>query len=166
MIIRLKIVFPVFLLSFLAILISPAVGLEFMNVQVKKTQVRSSPSFLGKILTDIPYAKMVYIVEKKAPWIKVGIPVSGIEGWVHASALTTQKIEIKAGASDVAQAATDDEVALAGKGFNKQVEREFRLKNQDIDFTWIDKMEAIVISPVEMQKFLQEGSIFPEGGLK
>jgi len=85
---------------------------------------------------------------------------------VHASALTTKKIALRSGASDVGQAATDDEVALAGKGFNKQVEGEFRLKNQDIDFTWIDKMEAIVISPIEMQRFLSEGNLFPEGGLE
>jgi hypothetical protein len=39
-------------------------------------------------------------------------------GWLHQSALTKKTISMKAGGQDVATAASGDELALAGKGFN------------------------------------------------
>ncbi len=78
--------------------------------------------------------------------------------------LTEKKVVLKPGASDVKKAATNDEIALAGKGFNKQVEGEFKTRNQNIDFIWIDKMEKITVSQSQMQKFLKQGKLYPEGG--
>ena len=51
-----------------------------------------------------------------------------------------------------------------GKGFNQQVESEFRAKNPNLDFTWVDKMETYVVSEEEMKQFLEKGGLSPEGG--
>ena len=62
------------------------------------------------------------------------------------------------------RAASSDEIALAGKGFNKQVEGEFRAKNTNLDFSWIDRMETYVVSQAQMQYFIKAGGLSPEGG--
>ena len=64
----------------------------------------------------------------------------------------------------VEKAASSDEIALAGKGFNEQVEGEFKKKNPNIDFKQIDRMEKIVVSQNNMQQFLKSGGLSPKGG--
>ena len=139
-------------------------GEKMMSVQVKTGHLRAAPSFLGKIVMTVSYGERVEVREEKGAWSRVVLPGGKGEGWVHASALTPKKIVLKAGASDVSQLATSDEIALAGKGFNKQVEGEFKAKNPDLDFTWVDRMEKIVVTQEQMRRFLKEGALSPTGG--
>jgi hypothetical protein len=85
---------------------------------------------------------------------------------MHASALTTKRVVLKAGQADVQTGATRDELALAGKGFNEQVESAFKKKNANLDYTWINRMENFKISPEQMQGFLAKGNVVSrtEGG--
>jgi hypothetical protein len=141
-----------------------AVGQSIMSVQVKKGQIRLTPSFLGRIVALLSYGDRVYVLEQKGSWTKVGLSRGVSDGWIHSSALTRKKIILKAGAQDVQTAASSDELALAGKGFNQQVESEFRAKNPNLDFTWVDRMEKFVVSEKQMKKFLKKGEVFPKGG--
>jgi SH3-like domain-containing protein len=131
-----------------------------MSVQVKNVQLRSTPSFLGKPVAGLGYGDRVGVLEKQDVWLKVTAP-GGESGWIHQSALTPRKIVLKAGADEVGTTASSEELALAGKGFNSDVEAEFKSQNKDIDFTWIDKMEKIAVSPDEMTRFLKEGGVAP-----
>lgn len=141
-----------------------AVGQSMMSVQVRKGEIRLTPSFLGRIVALLSYGDRVYVLEQKGSWTKVGLSRGISDGWIHSSALTRKKIILKAGAQDVQTAASSDELALAGKGFNQQVESEFRVKNPNLDFTWVDRMEKFVVSEKQMKKFLKEGEVFPKGG--
>jgi hypothetical protein len=78
--------------------------------------------------------------------------------------LSEKKIVLQAGAEDVQRAATTDELALAGKGFNSRVEERFRAEHPGLDFTWIDRMETFEASPEQVRSFLQEGRLSPRGG--
>ena len=137
-----------------------------MSVQVKKGQLRSAPSFLGKIVTTISYTKQVEILEEQGAWLRVVVPGTSTEGWMHSSALTKKKIILKPGAEDISQAASSDEVALAGKGFNAEVEEQFKAENPNVNYNAVDRMEKIVVSQKQMQQFLQRGGLSSEGGSK
>jgi len=139
---------------------------ETMSVQVRKSQLRNQPSFLGKIITELAYGDKVTVQEEKKSWVRVSDPKQGKEGWMHMSALTTKEIVLKPNSKDVEKAASSDEIALAGKGFNEQVEEKFKQENKSIDFSWIDRMEKIVISQQEKQSFLREGGLADMGGEK
>lgn len=134
-----------------------------MSVQVESSQVRASPSFLGAIFAQIKYGDRVAVVDEQNGWMKVSLP-DGRQGWVHGSALTRKKIVLSAGRTDSTTGASADELALAGKGFNSDVEAEFRAHNKDLDFTWVDRMEKIVIDLKTIQRFLEEGSVSPQKG--
>ncbi|NTW06746.1 MAG: hypothetical protein HGA29_02760, partial [Syntrophaceae bacterium] len=55
------------------------------------------------------------------------------------------------------------ELQLAGKGFNPEVEKEFKNRNKEISFHWVDKMEQIRIPETEKQKFAREGGLAING---
>ena len=131
-----------------------------MSVQVQSAQLRADASFLGKLVGSVPYGTRVTIVQARGDWRQVQEP-AGKTGWLHQSALTKKKIVMKAGAQDVATAASGDELALAGKGFNSDVEADFKSKNKYVDFTWIDRMEKIKVTTDQITRFLAEGQVKP-----
>jgi uncharacterized protein YgiM (DUF1202 family) len=135
-----------------------------LSVQVKQAQVRSEPSFFGKVTATVAYGEKVELIEDKGAWKMVSIPKKG-KGWMHASALTTKTIALQAGKADVKTGATSSELALAGKGFNPKVEAEFKSKNKQLDYTAIDRMEKIyTFKPGQVQAFLKQGQVQPPEG--
>ncbi len=139
-------------------------GTTQMSVQVRNGQVRATPSFLGSIVAPVAYGERVTVVQTQGEWMKVST-TGGKTGWIHNSALSKKTIVMKAGDQNVQTGASGDELALAGKGFNSDVEAQFKANNKDVDFTWVDKMEKMKVSPEESAAFLKEGGLKPsEGG--
>ncbi|MFH1039203.1 MAG: SH3 domain-containing protein [PVC group bacterium] len=136
---------------------------DILNVQVRNGALRSKPSFLGQIVGSVSYGDRVTVIQEQGEWV-LGRKGSGPQGWIHISALTDDEIELSAGSGTVETAASGDELALAGKGFNSDVEAEFKTRNSDIDFTWVDRMEKIIILPEQMEGFLKVGQVTAPGG--
>jgi len=137
---------------------------QVMSVQVRTTQMRARPSFLGTTISEITYGTQVNLVSRQGPWVKVTGP-QGKTGWLHESALSEKELAMVSGGTEAATGASGEEIALAGKGFNDQVEREFRKQNADLDFGQVDRMEKIVVTPEQAAAFLAAGQIIPaEGG--
>jgi len=129
-----------------------------MSVQVQTSPIRATPSPLGRVVATLQHTDQVEVIGKQPGWLNVRGP-AGQTGWMNESALVRGRIALKAGASDVNRAASGEELALAGKGFNSQVEADFKAKNSNIDFTWIDRMEKIIVNDQEVAGFLQEGGL-------
>jgi SH3-like domain-containing protein len=137
-----------------------------MSVQVKEGQLRSTPSFLGTIVAKLSYGDRVEIIQDQGSWKKVAVR-GGAQGWMHVSALTTKTIVLKAGAGNVQTSATSGEIALAGKGFSEEVEKQYKKLNSNLDYAWVDRMERFQVTPEQMQAFLKQGNVVPaEGGAR
>jgi uncharacterized protein YgiM (DUF1202 family) len=132
-----------------------------MSVTVKETQIRATPSFLAKALAVLAYGDQVQVLDTKGDWARVSLP-SGKEGWVSLKALTEKKIVLKSGA-DVSTSASSGEVALAGKGFNADVEAQYK-QEQNLDYTWVDAMEAVKVTTAQIDSFLTKGGLTEQGG--
>jgi len=136
-----------------------------MSVQVKQGHVRATPSFLGKVISTLAYGDRVETLEEKDGWIRIVLPGGKAPGWMHSSALSEKRIVLKAGTKEAEVGASSGELALAGKGFNAEVEAAFKAKNKDIDFTWIDRMQDMNVPPDKIHAFVQEGNLISaEGG--
>jgi uncharacterized protein YgiM (DUF1202 family) len=135
-----------------------------MSVQVQDGKLRADPSFLGKILGSVAYGDSVTVIKQQDPWVYVSAKGGQLSGWIHNSALSEKEIILRAGSADVAKTASQKEVALAGKGFNADVEKEFKSRNPKLNFEWVDRMEKFVVSDDEIRKFIQEGALSPQGG--
>jgi len=132
---------------------------ETMSVQVKESEVRATPSFLGKIVAKVVYGDRVTVTGKSGSWTKVSLKGGTPQGWMHASALTTKRIVLKAGQTNVKSGTSQDELALAGKGFNDQVEASFMKQNQKLDYTWVNLMETFKVKSELMNAFLVQGEV-------
>ena len=104
------------------------------------------------------------VEETRGAWMRVTSENGQASGWLHESALTKKTVTLKAGEQDAAVTASSGELALAGKGFNSDVEAKFKEENKTADFKAVDRMEAIRITTEEILKFLKAGSVAPKGG--
>lgn len=157
------------LMIILTSLISIASGAptKEMTIQVNQTQLRSTPAYYGSVVATVNYADRLKILETKGVWVKASNPRNNATGWVHISALTSKILAPKSGAKNAPTSVSTGELSAAEKGFTEQIEQDYRQKNKDIDFTWVDRMEKIKISPEQSASFLREGQINPaEGGVQ
>jgi len=154
----------VFLLVLLMASTTAGDAVKMMSVQVKQGEMRATPYFLGKIVATLSYGDRVEVLGSKESWFRVSLQGKGVTGWMHASALSEKRIVLKAGGKDAQVGASSGELALAGKGFNADVEAEFKSRNRNIDFSWIDRMQAMRVPPERIAAFLQEGGLVPAQG--
>jgi hypothetical protein len=152
------------LCPFLVSIASEAAAKE-MTIQVNQTQLRSMPAYYGSVVATVNYADRLNIIETKGSWVKASNPRNNATGWVHISALTSKILAPKSGGGSAPTSVSSGELSAAEKGFTEQIEKNYRQKNRNIDFTWVDRMEKIKISPQQSATFLREGQIKPaEGG--
>ncbi len=78
---------------------------------------------------------------------------------MSASALQAKKIVLAAGSQNVQSGASSGEVALAGKGFNEDVENKYR-EEGNLDYTWVDKMETQRGDSDQLSAFISAGRAF------
>ncbi len=136
---------------------------EVMSVQVRTTKLRSRPSFLGSTVAEVGYGAQMTVISSRGPWVQVTAP-DGETGWLHQSALSEDELAMVSGTIDANTGASGEEIALAGKGFNDQVENEYQKKHSELDYTWVDLMEKMVITPEQAEVFLAAGEIKPTDG--
>jgi hypothetical protein len=136
-----------------------------MSIQVDRAQLRSTPAYFGSVVASVNYADRLKIIDSKGAWVKAATARNNATGWIHISALTSTKLAPKSGGKIAPTSVSAGELSAAEKGFTEQIEQDYRQKNKKIDFTWVDKMEKISISPKQSFIFLKEGQIEPaEGG--
>jgi len=128
-----------------------------MSVQVRNGKVRATPSQLGKIVATVDYGAQVQAGDVQNGWYPVTLP-DGQTGWLHESALTKKRIAMSAGTSDAATGVSSDEVALAGKGFNEQVEAKMKADGK-LDYTWVDRMAAFKVTEDQIASFRAQGKL-------
>ena len=134
-----------------------------MSIQVKKADLRDSPSFLGSITSSLQYGDKVTVDQQNGPWYRVTGPNGAAAGWLHASALTKKTIVMSAGET-TQTGASSGEMALAGKGFNADIEKEFKANHKDINFAPVDRMETYKVSTSALQQFVKDGNL--HGGVR
>jgi len=146
----------------LAVLIAAGVmAAETLTVTVKTTKLRKSPKFYAPAVTTLNYGDTIQKLDQQGDWIQ-GLTTAGLQGWVHGSAVEEPSFSLTARRTS-GTGTTADEVALAGKGFNEQVEKEYQ-KTANLDYTWVDRMSRISISDEDMERFFKEGKLGEYGG--
>jgi SH3-like domain-containing protein len=128
-----------------------------MSVQVRNGKVRATPSQLGRTVATVDYGAVVQVGTLEKGWYPVTLP-DGTKGWLHESSLSKKPIAMRSGATDAATGASSDEVALAGKGFNEQVEANLRAKGT-LDFTWVDRMSKFTVKEDQIVAFRTQGHL-------
>jgi len=144
----------------LAVLFAISAGAVFatpMSIQVRNCRVRATPSQLGAVIASVEYGAVVQAGAPQKGWYPV-TTADGKTGWLHESALSRKPVAIRAGTTNANTGVSSDEIALAGKGFNEQVEAKVR-RDGKLDYTWVDRMSAFSIGGDQIMKFRTQGHL-------
>ncbi len=79
--------------------------------------------------------------------------------------MTAKKVAASS-AAPAGGAVDERDVANASKGFNPQVESEYRKKNPTANFAAVDRMEKLEASDAAVQSFVAAGNIRQRGAGK
>ncbi|GHS87488.1 hypothetical protein FACS189487_03750 [Campylobacterota bacterium] len=123
-------------------------------ISVKTAAVKSSSGFFAKSVGELGYGEAVKVTADDGKWAEVR--TSGkkpLAGFLPIAALTTKRIVASSAASTSA-----GELALAGKGFNADVERAYQTESK-LDFKPIDEMEKTTIEAKTLQSFIGDGRL-------
>ncbi len=125
-------------------------------VSVETVALKDSTWFFAKTTDELVYGQEIKVIEDKSKWLFVVLKTnSAIKGWIPSSSTTTKKIVTRSGTSVSTSA---DELALAGKGFNKEVEDAYK-ENNVVNYDEVDKMESYAVDMEELKNFIIEGNL-------
>ena len=136
---------------------------ENLFVKVQSARLRKEPKFYAATLVILKAGESVVKISSQSGWYLVQT-TGGIKGWLHSSAVQSKKVDLVTMDKSLKAKASAEEVALASKGFNEQVEQEYKARHKDISFAWVDKMLSIKVSPEQLRKFLKDGKLAEFGG--
>jgi hypothetical protein len=96
------------------------------------------------------------VTGRKGDWYLVS--AKGVNGCIHKSA-----VEARSFASSGRGAATGgtsaDEVSLAGKGFNPQVESGYRKNNKNLNYAAVDEIARLSVGEKALESFVLQGGL-------
>lgn len=147
------------LLLFITFVIAPAksVNAETLTVITKQNALRESCKFFAPIKTTVHYNDVLDVISQSGDWYQVSF--KGIQGCVHKSAVKKNSISLSNISGTGSQSASSEEVALAGKGFNPQVEAAYARENPGVNFQAINRIENYNVSENELINFIQGGRL-------
>jgi uncharacterized protein YgiM (DUF1202 family) len=125
-------------------------------VNVKTLQLKTGTGFFaGKSGSPLAYGDQVTVLQVNGKWVEVRYSGrTSFAGWTNSSNLTTKRIVATGGTGG----ASAKEVAMAGKGFNEEVENAYKSKG-NLNYADIDATEAISIPESELYSFITEGRL-------
>ena len=138
---------------------------DILVVKIQTTQLRKSPQFFAPAVAVLKAGDKLEKVSEASGWIQAKT-ASGLVGWVHSSAVTASTFALTAANKDLKTQATASEVALAAKGFNKQVEDSYRTKHAEANFAAVEAMLLIKVSLAQIEDFLKKGLLGDFKGVK
>ncbi|MDP2913889.1 MAG: SH3 domain-containing protein [Candidatus Aminicenantes bacterium] len=149
-----------------ALLVALAIAAaDIVVVKIQATQLRKNPQFFAPAVVALKAGDKLEKVSEANGWVQVKTS-AGLVGWVHSSAIETPKFALTAANKDMKTQATATEVALAAKGFNKQVEDSYRAKHSEANFAAVDAMFLVKVSLAQIADFLKKGRLGDFQGVK
>ncbi|MDR0303143.1 MAG: hypothetical protein LBI04_12630 [Treponema sp.] len=125
-----------------------------MYVAVKTASLKSSTGFFASTKGTLNYGDRVTILQVNGKNVEVrSASNSSVTGWTATANLSAKQI-----VSGNTNTASAREVALAGKGFNQEVENSYKTKGK-VNYADVDKVEALSVNTAELEKFLIDGRL-------
>jgi hypothetical protein len=147
-----------FALFTLALFVSGALFAQIRSgspawVSVRQAAVKSSTWFFAGTRGNLSMGDQVSVLQISGNWAEIrSTATPPLSGWTAIGNLSNRLI--------VAEGTTASarEVALAGKGFDRDVENVYRASG-DFNFEDVDRMERLTVSQEELFRFLTDGRL-------
>jgi uncharacterized protein YgiM (DUF1202 family) len=132
-----------------------------LTVTKKETKLRTQKRLFAPAVCDLKEGDRVTQNGSEGAWRLVTYKTKN--GWIHESDVTEKK-DVRLSGQGVRENYSASEQAAARKGFNPEVEREYRNSNPNLAaaFTKVDAIQARSVVEAEIEKFLREGRLLKE----
>ena len=138
---------------------SISIGADTATVITKENAIRESCRFFSPVKMTVHYGDALEVVSQEGDWFQVKF--RGAQGCIHKSAISKKSFslsELNITGSQK-QSTSGQEVALAGKGFNPQVEAAYRNQNPRLNFGEVDSIESYKVSENKLREFIRSGKL-------
>jgi hypothetical protein len=137
---------------------------QVLQVTGDNQQLYSRPDLASTPVAPLPRGAQVKVREQSGDWYRVDH--EGKQGWVHRMAVRQAgpppaSLPGILGVGTPVRETKSDEVALAGKGFNPEVEAGYRQKHPEMKYGQVDEVEALQVDEARLGAFIQEGGLTP-----
>jgi hypothetical protein len=129
-----------------------------ITVQTLTAKLMKTPSYLGATATKLVRGDQLRFDEARGDWYR-STAKNGVAGWIHRSSVVEKAVTLSTRPGGGAGGVTSDEVALAGRGFSKEVEARYRDTHPDLDFSHVDHIEKLDVDSDELARFAAEGGL-------
>ena len=145
-------------LIFSMILVFAAVSVlaETVTVITKENTIREYAKFFAPVKANVRYNDRLEVLATEGDWYKVKYGPS--IGYIHKSAVE-QRVASAASYSGKRSSVSEKEAALAGKGFNPQVEASYKSKHPEMKFYLVDSIERYILPDREVAQFITNGGL-------
>ena len=132
---------------------------EVVKVITRQTAVRGSCRFFAAVVVRVQYGDLLALEDYQGDWVLVSF--DGARGCIHSTAVQEQLLSLSRLAQENVSNgdATVDEVSLAGKGFNPQVEAAYRQEAGADDFLAVEAILRDTPDSEEHASFLTSGGL-------
>lgn len=130
---------------------------ETARIITKENALREQCKFFSAVKARVQYADVITVISKEGDWYRASF--KGIEGCIHKNAIEEKSFTLSGISGTEKRSATTTEVALAGKGFNPQIEASYRHNHPDMNFRAVDLIERSAISETDLLDFINRGGL-------
>jgi hypothetical protein len=145
-------VWVMFFLAAAAVLLAGKV----LVVQVMRSSLLAKPDFLSSSVAPVQKGAKLELVETRGSWYLVK-NAYGVKGYVHQTAVAESKVSLS-GIVPGQKGASEEELALAAKGFNEGNEKKLR-GNKGYNFADLEWVMDWNADNAAVAAFIREGKL-------
>ena len=129
---------------------------ETVQVTTRENAVRGECRFFAPVKLKVSLGDLLTVKGRKGDWYLVS--AKGVNGCIHKSAVETRSFAA-AGRGAASGGTSADEVSLAGKGFNPQVEAGYRKSGKGLNYAAVDEISRIQVGEKALEAFVLQGGL-------
>jgi hypothetical protein len=135
---------------------------DVLTVTRKTTKLRSQKRSFAPAVADLAEGDKLVFEQKDGAWLAVKFGQKA--GFVHQTDVSTNP-GVRLSGQGVRENYSTSETAAAKKGFNPQVEKQYRTNNPNLEqaFKLLDQLEAAGVPEADLRTFLSDGKLLQEG---
>src|SRR5262245_45408250 len=133
-------------------------GGNVVTVQVLSAKLQKTPSFLAPTTAKVVRGEQLTQVEAQKDWLRVTTR-AGQTGWINRASVVEKAVALSTRPGGNQGGVSQDEVALAGRGFSPEVEAKYRSGHPELDFSHVDQIEKTDVDGGELARFVADGHV-------
>lgn len=144
-------------LSLIIVFTAAAALADTVTVITKENAIREYAKFFAPVKATVRYNDRLEALSMEGDWYKVKYGPS--IGYIHRTAVEKRAVAASAAYSRKGSSVSQSEAALAGKGFNPQVEASYKRQHPEMRYNLVDSIERYPVADRDVAQFIVAGGL-------